>query len=198
MEIEQYDSNLNIWKYEMRREMQEIIPGLFLGPFYCAKNLKLLQDNKITHILCINDVKEEKIVKPYFKGQFIYLIINASDNPLEILIPNFTKVKNFINNALYTKGKILIHSNVGISRSPAFVIAYLMETKNISYNEAFKLVKSKRFCIKPNMGFELQLKEYEPIFKAKNSTENSSETTYKKNRKRDSDDDNNVDDEDDD
>jgi len=59
----------------MRREMQEIIPGLFLGPFYCAKNLKLLQDNKITHILCINDVKEEKIVKPYFKGQFIYLIM---------------------------------------------------------------------------------------------------------------------------
>ena len=55
--------------------MQEIIPGLFLGPFYCAKNLKLLQDNKITHILCINDVKEEKIVKPYFKGQFIYLIM---------------------------------------------------------------------------------------------------------------------------
>jgi len=47
---------------------------------------------------------------------------------------------------------------VGISRSPAFVIAYLMESNNISYEEAFKLVKSKRFCIKPNMGFELQLK----------------------------------------
>jgi len=59
----------------MRREMQEIIPGLFLGPFYCAKNLKLLQENDITHILCITDVKEENIIKPYFKGQFIYLVM---------------------------------------------------------------------------------------------------------------------------
>jgi len=59
----------------MRRDMQEIIPGLFLGPFYCAKNLKLLKDNQITHILCINDVKEEKIIKPYFIGQFTYLVM---------------------------------------------------------------------------------------------------------------------------
>jgi len=33
-----------------------------------------------------------------------------------------------------------------------------METQNISYEDAFRIVKWKRLCIKPNMGFELQLK----------------------------------------
>jgi serine/threonine/tyrosine-interacting protein len=38
------------WRYEMRRECQEILPGLFLGPFVASKSLETLQSLNITHM----------------------------------------------------------------------------------------------------------------------------------------------------
>jgi len=46
-------------------------------------------------------------------------------------------------------------------RSAAIVISYLMKTKNMSYQEAFQLVQSKRPSIAPNRSFVEQLKRYE-------------------------------------
>jgi len=43
------------WKYEMRREMQEVIPGVFLGPYAAAKDHAALKNNRITHILMIRE-----------------------------------------------------------------------------------------------------------------------------------------------
>jgi serine/threonine/tyrosine-interacting protein len=37
-------------RYEMRRECQEILPGLFLGPFVASKSLPMLQSLAITHM----------------------------------------------------------------------------------------------------------------------------------------------------
>jgi hypothetical protein len=41
------------WKYEMRRQCQEILPNLWLGPFLASKNLELLQSLSITH-MCVS------------------------------------------------------------------------------------------------------------------------------------------------
>ena len=39
------------WTYTMRRSMQEIVPGVFLGPYSAAQKTKLdvLLENGITH-----------------------------------------------------------------------------------------------------------------------------------------------------
>jgi serine/threonine/tyrosine-interacting protein len=37
----------------------------------------------------------------------------------------------------------------------------------LSLREAFTIVQQRRFCINPNEGFMWQLKEFEPIYKAK-------------------------------
>ncbi|KAJ1550689.1 hypothetical protein HK096_005576, partial [Nowakowskiella sp. JEL0078] len=58
----------------MRREMQEIIPGLFCGPIQSAKNRNELLSNGITHILCIRDKLELVFVKPQFPNDFQYHI----------------------------------------------------------------------------------------------------------------------------
>ena len=42
--------NTGTRRYEMRRECQEIIPGLFLGPFQVSKSLDLLKQLGITHM----------------------------------------------------------------------------------------------------------------------------------------------------
>lgn len=57
-----------IWEYAMRREMQEIIPGLFLGPYSCATRTKLdfLLSHGITHVVCIRDTRETPFVRANF------------------------------------------------------------------------------------------------------------------------------------
>jgi serine/threonine/tyrosine-interacting protein len=63
------------WRYEMRREIQEIIPNVFLGPFYAAKDISKLQQLGITHILIIRDPAESHFIKPLYPQHFIYHIM---------------------------------------------------------------------------------------------------------------------------
>lgn len=48
----------------------------------------------------------------------------------------------------------------GVSRSAAFVIAYMMRKLKISYEEAYTYVKERRRKVKPNEGFVKQLQKY--------------------------------------
>ena len=54
---------------------------------------------------------------------------------------------------------MLVHCNAGVSRSAAIVIAYLMYSQHLNYQQAFDLVKSKRPAIRPNDGFVAELKQ---------------------------------------
>lgn len=55
--------------------MQLIIPGLWVGPYSCSRELELLLANKITHILIIRDPKEAYIIQPKFRDNFQYEIV---------------------------------------------------------------------------------------------------------------------------
>uniref|UniRef100_A0A8C8AU66 Serine/threonine/tyrosine interacting protein n=1 Tax=Otus sunia TaxID=257818 RepID=A0A8C8AU66_9STRI len=142
----------------MRREMQEILPGLFLGPYSSAMKSKLpiLQKHGITHVICIRQNIEANFIKPNFQQLFRYLVLDIADNPVENIIRFFPMVR-----------KVLVHGNAGISRSAALVIAYIMETFGVKYRDAFTYVQERRFCINPNAGFVHQLQEYEAIYLAK-------------------------------
>ena len=53
------------WTYTMRRDMQEIVPGLYLGPYAAAgkKNLGKLEQTGITHIICVRQEIEKNFIK---------------------------------------------------------------------------------------------------------------------------------------
>ncbi|DAA25809.1 serine/threonine/tyrosine-interacting protein isoform X3 [Bos indicus] len=140
------------WTYPMRREMQEILPGLFLGPYSSAMKSKLpiLQKHGITHIICIRQNIEANFIKPNFQQLFRYLVLDIADNPVENIIRFFPMTKEFIDESLQSGGKVLVHGNAGISR-----------------RDAFAYVQERRFCINPNAGFVHQLQEYEAIYLAK-------------------------------
>ncbi|KAG5455575.1 MAG: dual specificity phosphatase, partial [Olpidium bornovanus] len=87
--------------------------------------------------------------------------------------PHFAGARQFVEGALKSGGRVLVHCNDGISRSPAFAVAYVMETVCLDYQSAFHFVLQRRFCVNPNEGFKLQLKEYEPIFSAKAQLSNT-------------------------
>lgn len=56
---------------------------------------------------------------------------------------------------------------MGISRSAATTMAYLMKEYTMSYKEANEYVKCRRSCVNPNPGFVSQLHSYEGILNAR-------------------------------
>ncbi|CAG5115790.1 unnamed protein product, partial [Candidula unifasciata] len=175
------------WEYSMRREMQEIIPGVFLGPYAVAMKSKLefLKCAGITHIICIRQSIEANFVRPNFLQHFTYLVLDIADSPTENIIQHFKETKKFIDRCLAQGGKVLVHGNGGLSRSAAVVIAYVMETYSLSYREAVASVRNKRFCISLNDGFLNQLAEYEHIYKAQilsDTSEAASQNLLKRKR----------------
>ncbi|WAR19456.1 STYX-like protein [Mya arenaria] len=76
------------WSYGMRREMQEIVPGLFLGPYAAAMKSKKcdLQNRGITHIVCIRQNIEANFIRANFPDTFKYLILDIADTFTENII----------------------------------------------------------------------------------------------------------------
>lgn len=154
------------WKYEMRRECQEILPGLLLGPFAASKSLETLNALGVTHIVCIRDAKEAFSVRPRYPDHFKYMVLDVEDNEEQNLIRLFPGAKKFIDDAISDKGRVLVHCNGGISLSPAFVVMFVMQHYQLSWEDALHMVQNRRYCISPNGGFLTQIKEYEAIYKA--------------------------------
>ncbi|KAG2009960.1 serine/threonine/tyrosine-interacting protein, variant 2 [Coprinopsis cinerea AmutBmut pab1-1] len=178
----------------MRRECQEILPGLYLGPFVASKSLETLQSLGITHIVCIRDAKEAFSVKPRFPGQFHYMTLDVEDNEEQNLIRVFPGAKKFIDEAISAGGRVLVHCNGGISLSPSFVVMFVMQHYQLSWEDALHMVQNRRYCISPNGGFLTQIKEYEAIYRANIAVQSYPQNRPAVPRRKRSDDDDDEDD----
>ncbi|KAF7365377.1 hypothetical protein MVEN_00410000 [Mycena venus] len=184
------------WRYEMRRECQEILPGLLLlGPFVASKSLETLRSLNISHIVCIRDAKEAFSVRPRFPDNFTYLTLDVEDNEEQNLIRLFPQAKQFIDNAISQGGRVLVHCNGGISLSPAFVVMFVMQHYQLSWEDALHMVQNRRYCISPNGGFLTQLKEYEAIYRASIAVASypSTNRTISRRKREDEDDEDGID-----
>jgi len=131
---------------------------IYLGNSIGANNKEGLQKRGITHIINITDT-----IQNYFEaeGDFSYLRIPIKDCGAVELDEYFPRVFEFIDKALETGGQIFIHCYAGISRSASFVIAYIMQHKQMKYDDAFQYVRKYRNIIEPNLGFQMQLWSFE-------------------------------------
>jgi len=58
-------------------------------------------------------------------------------------------------------GKVLVHCQAGVSRSPTLVVAYLIARYGRPLMETFQMVKQRRQIVAPNFNFLGQLLEFE-------------------------------------
>jgi len=69
----------------------------------------------------------------------------------------------FIDDAVSSHKNILIHCMAGISRSVSLVTYYFMKKFNVSFDQTFNFIKSKRNIADPNSSFKRQLKTYDNL-----------------------------------
>eukprot|EP01080_Neovahlkampfia_damariscottae_P009340 gene9340-1427_t len=134
----------------------EILNFLYLGNAQNSISNEQLKELNIKLIL--NTAKE---CKNYFKSEFIYKKFSFIDEEFEDIFKFFDEAFEFIEMGRRNNQGILVHCFMGMSRSAAICIAYLMKYQRISLNESYNFVKKKRPIIEINIGFMEQLKNYE-------------------------------------
>lgn len=138
----------------------QIIPGLYLSNARAACDRSVLRNLDITHVLTI---EAHRLPKSAFSHTNITtLFIRAYDHPKTNLMPYFPMANAFIEEGLQ-KGNVLVHCHFGVSRSATLVIAYLMEKYQLTFDQAYAYVKSRRSFINPNAGFVTQLRQYQRL-----------------------------------
>lgn len=71
---------------------------------------------------------EAHFIKPQINDpSFTYLTLDIADHETENILRFFSKVYNFIEEALSKNFKVLVHGNSGNSRSATLIVAYMME-----------------------------------------------------------------------
>lgn len=134
-----------------------IVDNVYLGPEGTTFNEEWLRSHGIGRVLTIAAFSDHL---HRFEG-IEYETIDVDDDPSESLRPHWERAFEFIDGAKASNTNILLHCVSGISRSGATMVAYVMKTRNLSFEAALALVRLKRPVVSPNGGFQRQLREYD-------------------------------------
>ncbi|CAL8336371.1 dual specificity protein phosphatase 26 [Gadus morhua] len=134
----------------------EVWPKLYIGDQHSAENLADLSLQRITHVLNAAQCRRHAGADLYKGTSITYMGIEARDSCNFDLSPNFQRAACFIDGALGRGGRVLVHCQVGVSRSATLVLAYLMLKQRLTLVEAICAVKNHRGVV-PNRGFLRQL-----------------------------------------
>jgi len=134
----------------------KLTDNIYIGPIECAYKTKELLSIKITHILNVSCTAYCRRSK-YFK----YLDIYIGDNHTENAIKSFKITNRFIDEAVKSNQKILIHSLQGRSRCWVLLMAYFIGRLNMKFSSALDFIREKFSYAEPNENFLTQLKHYD-------------------------------------
>lgn len=176
---------LGEWKYEMRREAQEILPFLYLGPAMCVKNRDFMLKEHFTLLLSIRT--KLSVQARLVSGQRIADELGIEAASVDFLdnqefISTFPRTIRCINDHLASPRiagshenrqprKILIFCESGNERSAAIVAAYLMVMFGLDAGSALYVIQQRRFCINIESSLWDILCSFESILTAKRDVE---------------------------
>ncbi|MED6279596.1 hypothetical protein CHARACLAT_002357 [Characodon lateralis] len=141
--------------------VDEVWPNIYIAEKSIAVNKARLKRMGITHVLNTAHGTGVYTNESFYVGMNIqYKGIEVDDFPDADIAIHFRPTAEFLDEALLThKGKVLVVSMMGISRSAILVASYLMIFQNMTIMEALTAIRKKR-AINPNEGFLKQLREF--------------------------------------
>jgi len=139
----------------------EVYPNVYVGDVATAMCTQVLKRLGITHILNAAQGKEKfyfvNTSAGFYEQHGIkFLGVPAIDMMNFQMEPYFEEAAEFIDDAIRTGGKVMVHCRQGISRSATLALAYLMIKKGMTAQDALRIVRAQREVI-PNEGFLQQL-----------------------------------------
>ncbi|XP_056157436.1 serine/threonine/tyrosine-interacting-like protein 2 [Lampris incognitus] len=141
--------------------VDEVWPNIFIAEKSVAVNKARLKRMGITHVLNTAHGTGVYTGEAFYTGMNIqYMGIEVDDFTDVDISPHFRTTAEFLDEALLThKGKVLVDSMMGMSRSAVLVASYLMIFQHMTIMEALTTLRKKR-AISPNEGFLKQLREF--------------------------------------
>ncbi|KAH7032217.1 dual specificity phosphatase, partial [Linnemannia elongata] len=179
-----------------------ILPHLYLGAEHNATDVKVLSRLGITAVLNVaveitqqeqqqQQQQQQQLLqlptarKPIIGGNGDRIVMDPhSGNAIHYkslswthhqrnLRSEFPQAFDYIEEAKTRGGKVLVHCQLGVSRSASLVIAYVMKTLHMGLTDAYELVKARSAVISPNMSLMYQLSEFEKSLNTNNSNNSS-------------------------
>ncbi len=130
-----------------------MVNRIFVGSIHAAFNQEAIHGRGITHVLNASGLPAT------FPRRFTYLGVDIHDKEEANILSAIAATNMFIE-AGVEKGGVLVHCLGGHSRSPSFVIAYLMSSNGYSFDQAYEVLRLARPVASINRGFEHQLRAY--------------------------------------
>lgn len=154
------------WKYTDRRCMQEIVPGIYIGPLSAARDTKMLDFLDIKILVAARTTSTLNIFKPRSPEKYRYEYFDIIEGSLLNSLP---RVRPFVETCLSHGQKLLFYDETGNAKAAALVCSYLMESRSMDSQTAYGLIKSKRLSVCLSEHEQYQLAEYETLLKARNN-----------------------------
>ncbi|CAD8063227.1 unnamed protein product [Paramecium primaurelia] len=132
------------------------------GALYLGNITSLFKSPQKYQIKAAISICEDLDLKEVQLEQHLRIVLNDLDN--SNIKQYFDQTNQFIQQNL-NKGNLLVHCMAGVSRSAAIVIAYLMWSQKMTFQNALIYVTKKREQVYPNKGFRQQLILYEEELK---------------------------------
>ncbi|KAJ6188241.1 hypothetical protein N7519_003149 [Penicillium mononematosum] len=146
------------WDMAYKARMRQIVPGLFLGNVRASHRREMLQENHINAIVSLTTARWvwwNSTTRNAGVPEHRHKWIQCADSSTQDLLAH-------MNDICEPSEAILIHCDLGISRSPTIIIAYLMRKLKIQQADVLRFVQSKQ-RIQPSANFTRQLQVWEEV-----------------------------------
>lgn len=141
-------------------DCDEVYPNVFIGDAGAARNKSYLRRIGITHVVNTAEGNRYGMVNTdahfYRDSGIRYMGLPLLDLPSARIHQYFYAAADFIDDAIKSGGKVLVHCLMGMSRSSTITIAYLMLKVGMPAPMALRMCRQHR-DIRPNDGFLQQL-----------------------------------------
>lgn len=140
-----------------------LLDHVYIGSQSNAESLRLLRELGVTHVLNCAGYKGPRPVpdaSPYEGLGIDYCEFQAEDTDRYDICQHFPEAFQFLEAVRRRGGVALVHCALGINRSAAVCVGYLMVHAQMTLLQATRLIKNKRRVVLANRAFQRQLVRY--------------------------------------
>jgi len=146
-------SNLLKRHSECHSNMSMITNNIYITDINGARNTDLIKDKRISCVVSLTK-------QPVFRASNIkYFHIKIDDTESVNFLSMTVDVADQVIELITQNSIVLVHCFLGVSRSVSFVILVLIK-QGMEFDDALKLVTTKRPAANPNPSFKKQLKDF--------------------------------------